>query len=282
MPAGTAHTPPDRYAVFGNPVAHSCSPWIHGRFAEQTGEQVHYEAILAAHDGFALAITAFHDAGGKGANVTLPFKELAWELAGERSERAEQARAVNTLVLRPDGTRYGDNTDGVGLVRDLVTNHGVDLRNAAILLLGAGGAARGIVAPLLEQRPARLVIANRTPERARQLAEEARALGPVTACGYDALGNERFTLIINATSAGIQGARPSLPDALPVADAVCYDLMYGAAPTPFLRWAAGKGARLTMDGIGMLVEQAAESFALWRSVRPDTAPVIAALRQQRG
>ncbi|GBE48847.1 shikimate dehydrogenase [bacterium BMS3Bbin12] len=296
--------PAGRYAVFGNPIAHSRSPWIHRRFAEQTGRPLHYEAILAPREGFAAALDAFQAAGGRGANVTLPFKEEAWRLCDERTARAERAGAVNTLVLREDGSRLGDNTDGVGLVRDLTVNLGLALAGRRILLLGAGGAARGVLAPLLGERPAALHIANRTAAKALRLAAEAHGPGPVSGGGLDQLPDlpsgllklfqgwpdsgvildqppgPPFDLLVNATSAGIGGTPPALPDGLLGPDAVCYDLAYGAAAQPFLRWARGQGARVTSDGTGMLVEQAAESFAIWHGVRPHTAEVIAALRRE--
>ncbi len=272
--------PTGRYAVFGNPIAHSRSPWIHRRFAEQTGLPLRYEAILAPREGFAAALDAFQAAGGLGANVTLPFKEEAWRLCDERTARAERAGAVNTLVLRDDGTRLGDNTDGVGLMRDLTVNLGLTLAGRRILLLGAGGAARGVLAPLLGERPAALHIANRTAAKALRLAAEAHGPGPVSGGGLDRLPGTSFDLLVNATSAGIAGALPALPDGLLGPDAVCYDLAYGAAARPFLRWARGQGARVTSDGTGMLVEQAAESFAIWRGVRPQTAEVITALRRE--
>ncbi len=296
--------PSGRYAVFGNPIAHSRSPWIHRRFAEQTGLPLRYEAILAPREGFAAALDAFQAAGGRGANVTLPFKEEAWRLCDERTARAERAGAVNTLVLRDDGTRLGDNTDGIGLVRDLTVNLGLALAGRRILLLGAGGAARGILAPLLGEHPAALHIANRTAAKALRLAAEARDLGPVSGGGLDQLldlpsnllellqvftdsgvmlaqlPGPPFDLIVNATSAGIAGELTALPDGLLGPDVVCYDLAYGVAARPFLLWAQEWGARVTSDGTGMLVEQAAESFAIWRGVRPQTAEVIAALRRE--
>lgn len=275
-----AAEPADRYAVFGNPIAHSRSPWIHRRFARQTGQTLQYEAILAPLDGFAGALAAFERAGGRGANVTLPFKEEAWRLCGERTVHAEQAGAVNTLVLRADGLRLGDNTDGVGLVRDLTANLGLSLAGLRILLLGAGGAARGIVAPLLEGAPELLHIANRTAERAVQLAHEHRRRGPVVGGGLDALAQARFDLVLNATSSGHGGGAPALPDADLCRTALCYDLTYGAAAAPFLNWARAHGARRISDGAGMLVEQAAESFARWRGVRPHTGEVIDALRRE--
>lgn len=269
----------DRYAVFGNPVAHSRSPEIHAQFAQQTGQTLRYEKILAPLDGFATAIATFQQAGGRGCNVTLPFKGEACALAHVRSERAERAQAVNTLRCEADGTLFGDNTDGVGLLRDLTVNHCAHLEGQRILLLGAGGAARGILAPLLATRPARLVIANRTAERAAQLARGFADLGTVTGGGLDALAAEAgFDLILNATAAGVRGEMPPLPETILAEGGWCYDLYYARTPTPFLRWARQHGAAHTLDGLGMLVEQAAESFHLWRGLRPETTPVIEALR----
>ena len=271
--------PSDRYAVMGNPVAHSKSPLIHRLFAEQTGQDMVYEAILVPRDGFARAVADFCAAGGKGLNVTVPFKQEAWQLATRRSERAERAGAVNTLAIEGAGDLYGDNTDGVGLVRDLKINQGVELAGRRILLIGAGGAARGVLAPLLAERPARLVIANRTVSRAAELAQAFRDLGPVEGCGFADLAGRGFDVVINATAAGLEGRVPDLPAGPITPDSVCYDMMYGSEPTAFVRHARALGARLAVDGLGMLVEQAAESFLLWRGVRPDTAPVIARLRE---
>lgn len=273
-------TPPDRYAVMGHPVAHSLSPRIHALFARQTGQAMVYTAIYVEKDRFAQALDEFQAGGGKGLNVTLPFKHEAWTLCQRRSARAERARAVNTLMFQPDATRYGDNTDGAGLVRDLLVNHGAVIAGRRVLLLGAGGAAWGVLAPLLEQRPARLRVANRTAEKATALAREFSDLGPVEGGGLNDLGAERFDLIINATAASLQGEVPPLPDSALTEGGWCYDMMYGAAPTPFLRWARAHGAGKAVDGLGMLVEQAAESFYLWRDVKPHTAPVIAAVRKE--
>ncbi len=268
---------PARYAVMGNPIQHSKSPRIHALFARQTGQNIEYSAIQVDPGGLEQALGNFQASGGKGLNITVPFKRTAWELMDELSDRARLAGAVNTILFRDD-TRYGDNTDGVGLVRDLRENHGVTLAGRTILMLGAGGAARGVLGPLLAERPTRLVIANRTPGRARDLAEEFHSLGEVSGCGFPALEGERFHLVINATSASLAGELPPLPTDLLHEGACCYDMMYGAEPTPFLRWAREHGAAETIDGLGMLVEQAAESFHLWRGVRPDTAPVIETLR----
>lgn len=270
----------DRYCVFGNPVAHSKSPRIHARFADLTGENLAYEARLAPLDAFSETALAFFADGGRGCNVTVPFKEEAWRLARVRSERAEKAGAVNTLLTDVDGQLYGDNTDGTGLVRDLMQNAGVTLAGKRLLLLGAGGAVRGVLGPLLAQQPREVVIANRTPEKAEQLAWIFAEDGPVTAVSFAALQGP-FDVVINGTSASLQGELPPLPAGLFAPGALAYDMMYGAEPTVFLRWAAGQGAQVR-DGLGMLVEQAAEAFLLWRGVMPPTAPVLAALREELG
>ena len=261
----------DRYAVFGHPIAHSKSPQIHAAFARQTGQDMTYEAILAPLDGFEASVAAFVAAGGRGANVTVPFKEQAYRLADRLCPRAERAGAVNTLVF-DDGT-LGDNTDGAGLVADLTRNLKRPLAGKRILLLGAGGAARGVIEPLLEQQPAALVIANRTVGRAQELAD---LFGHgIRACGFEDTDGP-FDVVINATAASLAGELPPLSPRVFIADTLAYDMMYGR-DTPFLAFARGHGAA-TADGLGMLVEQAAEAFALWRGVRPDTAPVIASLR----
>lgn len=268
---------PDRYAVMGNPIAHSLSPRIHTLFAAQTGQNLEYRAILVELGGFAAAARAFRDAGGKGLNVTIPFKQDAWVFADLLSARAERAGAVNTLILAPAGVR-GDNTDGPGLVRDLTLNHGYALAGRRLLLLGAGGAARGVLQPLLAEQPAQLVIANRTAGKAAELALRFGDLGPVTGCGFADLAGRSFDLIINATAAGLTGAVPPLPEGVLAADGWCYDLTYGREPTAFVRWGWEQGAARSLEGLGMLVEQAAEAFYLWRGVWPETHPVIAALR----
>ncbi|MFQ5488569.1 MAG: shikimate dehydrogenase [Gammaproteobacteria bacterium] len=270
--------PPDRYAVMGNPVAHSKSPQIHAAFARQTGQRMVYEAIQVDEGGFPQAVGNFQASGGKGLNITVPFKREAWELADERSQRAGEAGAVNTLLFRDDGGIYGDNTDGVGLVRDLVHNHGAVLAGGRLLILGAGGAVRGVLGPLLAERPASLVIANRTLYKAEELAAEFTGEVPIAASGFDELAGQCFDLVINGTAASLQGAALPLPDGILASGAWCYDMMYGSELTPFLRWAQQQGAAQCLDGLGMLVEQAAESFLLWRGVRPETAPVIAMLR----
>ena len=262
----------DRYAVFGHPIAHSKSPQIHAAFARQTGQDMTYEAILAPPDGFAASVTAFIATGGRGANVTVPFKEEAFKLATRLSPRAEHAGAVNTLKFESNGI-LGDNTDGAGLVADLTRNLNRPLAGKRILLLGAGGAARGVIEPLLDQQPATLVIANRTVSRAQELA---KLFGRgVIACGFDGTDGH-FDVVINATAASLAGELPPLSPALFTADTLAYDMMYGR-DTPFLSFARSHGAD-TADGLGMLVEQAAEAFYVWRGVRPDTAAVIASLR----
>lgn len=263
----------DRYAVFGHPIAHSKSPQIHAAFARQTEQDISYEAILAPLDGFAASVTAFVAAGGRGANVTVPFKAEAYALATHLAPRAARAGAVNTLNF--DGKDIlGDNTDGAGLVADLTRNLHCALADKRILLLGAGGAARGVIEPLLSQHPAALVIANRTVTRAQELAD---LFGEgVTACGFDAAVTP-FDVVINATAASLAGELPPVSPAVFTADTLAYDMMYGGE-TPFLSFARTHGASATSDGVGMLVEQAAEAFFVWRGVRPETAAVIAALR----
>jgi len=271
----------DRYAVMGNPIAHSKSPRIHTLFAAQFGHDIDYRAILVEPGRFGQAVAAFLAEGGKGLNVTVPFKEEAWALAATHTARAQRAGAVNTLVLDPSGSHYGDNTDGVGLVRDLRDNHGCELAGSRVLLLGAGGAARGVIGPLLDEKPARLVVANRTAFKAVELARTFRDSGPVEGCGLDALEGSSFDVLINATAAGLRGEVPDLPSGLAQEESWCYDMMYADEPTAFLRWAQTHGARRALDGLGMLVEQAAEAFFLWRGVRPATEPVIRTLRQRR-
>ena len=267
----------DHYAVMGNPIAHSKSPRIHTLFAEQTGQDLDYRAILVEPGRFPEAVADFHASHGKGLNITVPFKQDAWTLAARRSERAERAGAVNTLLLEDSGEHFGDNTDGAGLVRDLLHNHGVPIKGKQLLLVGAGGAARGVLEPLLDEQPALLVIANRTSGKAVELARLFCELGRVEGCGFNDLAGQTFDLVINATAAGLSGAVPDLPASVVGGETWCYDMMYGDEPTAFVRWASARGAARALDGLGMLVEQAAESFYLWRQVRPDTGPVIAAL-----
>jgi len=268
----------DRYAVIGNPIAHSKSPLIHAAFARQTGQDLVYGRILGDLDDFAGDVGRFLAAGGRGLNVTVPFKEEAYALADELSLVAASAGAVNTLIALADGRLRGDNTDGVGLVRDLTANHGFDFSRARVLLLGAGGATRGVLRPLLETSLAALTIANRTAGRARELVALVADSSRVVACGLDNLRERHFDLIINATSAGLGGAVPDIPDDCLTPGGWTYDIFYADQPTAFCRWGQAHGAARTLDGLGMLVEQAAESFWLWRGARPSTAPVIAGLR----
>jgi shikimate dehydrogenase len=269
---------PDAYAVMGNPVGHSKSPQIHAAFARQTGERMVYTAIQVDPGGFAQAAGNFCANGGKGLNVTVPFKQDAFVYVQTRSPRAELAGAVNTIVFDTQGNAFGDNTDGVGLLRDLVQNLKVTVADRRVLVLGAGGAVRGVLGPLLEARPARVVVANRTPDRAHELAAQFSAIGQIEGASFDALAGQRFDIIINGTSASLQGEVPPLPAQICAVQCCCYDMMYGAVPTAFMRWAYGQGATHVMDGLGMLVEQAAESFFIWRGKRPTTAAVIADLR----
>lgn len=270
----------DRYAVFGHPIKHSKSPRIHRLFAEQTGQSLYYEAQEVPSEQFISAVKAFFAEGGKGLNCTVPLKELAFAFADCTTSRAGFSKAVNTLALQPDGTILGDNTDGQGLVADL-DNHGLDLKNRRILILGAGGASRGIIGPLIEQAPAGVVIANRTAEKAVILAAEFARLGPIKGCGFDELKRMQFDLILNATSASLSGQLPPLPEDLLAEHGSCYDLAYGNEPTPFVRWGQEHRAVKSLDGLGMLVEQAAEAFFLWRGVHPETRPVIELLNAER-
>lgn len=272
----------DRYAVIGNPIAHSKSPQIHAAFAAQTGQRLSYEALLAPLDGFVATVEAFAHDGGRGLNVTVPFKLEAHALARTLSPRAEAAGAVNTLRFDAEGI-YGDNTDGAGLVRDLMHNLGHPLTGTRVLLLGAGGAARGAILPLLAEQPAALVIANRTVSRASELVERFTAHAGDTVlsgCGFSDLAGQSFDLVINATASSLSDQAPELPAGVYSPQSLAYDMMYGRGDTAFLAAARKAGAARLADGLGMLVEQAAESFLLWRGVRPLTAPVLAALRSQ--
>ena len=267
----------DRYAVMGHPIAHSKSPFIHGRFAAQTGECVAYEPLLVELGGFRDAVERFRAGGGRGLNVTIPFKEEAFALAGRRSARAERAGAVNTLWFE-GATVCGDNTDGVGLARDLTRNLEVAVEARSVLLLGAGGAARGVIGPLLDEKPERLVVVNRTAARAVELAGRFAQQGPVSATGLDALPAGGFDIVVNATAASLAGDLPPLPRGTLHAGGVAYDTAYAARATPFVEWGRREGAAVATDGLGMLVEQAAESFRLWRGLAPQTGAVIEALR----
>lgn len=273
----------DRYAIIGNPVAHSKSPLIQEAFARATGQRLRYERLLAPLDGFAATVQTFVEANGLGLNVTIPFKLQAFALARERSARAQSARACNTLAWRGDHW-FGDNTDGAGVVRDLTRNLGETIAGRHVLVLGAGGAARGIAGALLAERPLRLAIANRTHAKAIELAAQLERDGPISAAPLGSLSGQQFDIVINATSLGLGTRVPAglWPHRLFAAQALAYDLIYADHATPFLQWARDEGAARTADGLGMLIEQAAESFYLWRGVRPDTGPVFRMLRPGGG
>ncbi|MDR1275523.1 MAG: shikimate dehydrogenase [Candidatus Accumulibacter sp.] len=273
----------DRYAVIGNPVAHSKSPALQTAFARQCGHTIDYVKIAAPLDGFVETVRRFRDDGGKGANITIPFKMQAFALADELTPRAKAAGAVNSFSFRDDASILGDNTDGVGLVRDIVCNQNVPIRGARILLLGAGGAVRGALGALLAEKPASIFLANRTPSKAVSLAEEFGKSAPsaratTVAGGGFAEAKGGFNLIINATASSIAGETPPIPEECWQGAALAYDLFYQQDATPFLCAAQAAGVKQAVDGLGMVVEQGAECFFLWRGVRPETAPVIAMLR----
>ena len=268
----------DRYSVFGNPIKHSKSPQIHKLFAEQTKQSLIYTAELVEIGQFNQAVKNFIQNNGKGLNVTVPFKEDAWLCATTHSERAKRAGAVNTLVVQADGELYGDTTDGIGLARDLIQNQNIQIKGKDILIIGAGGAVRGVLEALLEQQPKSLLIANRTKQKAVQLAKEFSDLGNINGCGLDEINTSNFDIVINGTSASLKGDLPTLPDTIFRKNSCNYDMMYAAQATPFMRWSIDKGATTVLDGLGMLVEQAAESFYIWRNVRPQTKGIIEHIR----
>jgi shikimate dehydrogenase len=268
---------PDQYGVVGHPISHSWSPFIHGLFAKQTDQSLVYRLYDITPENFRAQVLEFFTRGGRGLNVTVPHKEAAAELANELTTRADRAGAVNTLILSDDHSLLGDNTDGHGLVTDLTKNIGLNITNERLLILGAGGATRGVVEPLLSLGPTELVIANRTPERAVNLASLFSDLGAVRGCGFDHVGDDPFDLIINATAAGLSGSVPNVVPTVVASHTVCYDMSYSKTATPFVTWAVEQGCARAHKGWGMLVEQAAESFTLWRGVRPDTEPVLTAL-----
>ena len=271
---------PDQYGVVGHPVAHSWSPFIHGLFARETGQSINYRLFDVVPEEFRERVLEFFVRGGRGLNVTLPHKLAAAELADELTPRAARAKAVNTLAAQADGRLLGDNTDGVGLVNDLCHNLGVVITRRRILMIGAGGAARGVLVPLLALEPSELVIANRAADRANALADDFRDLGTVSGVGFQEIPAGAFDLIINATSASLSGEVPAVPAEVVNNETVCYDMAYGKADTAFIRWATALDCGQALQGWGMLVEQAAESFRVWRGVRPPTAPVLAALRER--
>lgn len=270
--------PVDRYAVIGYPVKHSRSPFIHGMFAKQTGQQLSYQLLEVLPQQLDTVLPRFFAEGGKGLNVTVPHKQAVVPLVKYHTPRADFAGAINTIMVMQDGELMGDNTDGVGLLNDLAHNLKFEVKDRRVLLLGAGGAARGVIAPLLQQRPEQLVIANRNVERARQLAHEFQNLGSLQGVRFTDVGDQPFDLIINATSASLQGDMPEVATTVVGEGTLCYDMAYGQDDTVFTHWAKQHGAAQAVQGWGMLVEQAAEAFFLWRGVRPDTVPVLVALQ----
>ncbi len=271
----------DKYAVVGNPVEHSLSPQIHTAFASETKQDLEYQALLLNADNFEQQMRELQASGYKGVNVTVPFKEQAWQMADQLSPRAQDAKAVNTVIFQDDGKIAGDNTDGIGLTRDLVLNHEVLITHRKILIMGAGGAVRGILGPLLSRKPGLVTLANRTVDKAERLAEEFFHMGEIEVSPFDDLGRDRYDLIINGTSASLNDEVPPIPDEILGINSICYDMMYNIKhPTAFVNWAQQRGALRAYDGLGMLVEQAAESFYIWRGVRPSTAEVIQMLREQ--
>jgi len=270
---------PDQYGVAGHPIAHSWSPFIHGMFAKATAQNLVYRLFDIAPENFRRDALRLFASGLKGLNVTVPHKQAAAELVNELTPRAQRAQAVNTIAFFEDTALLGDNTDGLGLMADLENNLGLDLAQKRVLVLGAGGAVRGVLGPLLEREPREVIIANRTPERARRLATEFADLGQISGCGFAAVRGPPYDLIINATSASLQGEMPTMPVGLVGEESFCYDMAYGRGHTPFTLWAKSLHAARTTKGWGMLVEQAAESFLLWRGIRPETRPVLEALAQ---
>lgn len=268
----------DKYGVIGNPINHSKSPKIHALFAQQTGQDISYEAIFSEVDAFITTIRSFQAAGGKGMNVTVPFKEKAWNIADNLSDRAQLAGAVNTLIFNSDGSITGDNTDGAGLVADITQNLKMDLANKNVLLLGAGGAVRGVLLPIIKETPNEITIANRTVAKAIDLAATFASKTDIHACGYDQLEGKQFDVIINGTSAGLNGEIPPIPASIIGANCCCYDMVYSDEPTAFVTWAQDGGAAIASDGLGMLIGQAAESFCIWRDVMPDTKAVMNSIR----
>lgn len=269
--------PPDRYVVLGNPIAHSKSPLIHRLFAEQTQQNLDYQAVLVSIGGFEQTVHTLFAEGLRGCNITIPFKQNAWAFAHELSPYAQTAGALNTLMIRADQSIYGHNTDGLGMMRDLLVNKQVQIQGKRVLVLGAGGAVRGIIQALLEAEPAFVQLANRTATTAHELAIDFKPFGEIGGGGFEAIKSS-FDLIINGTAASLQGELPDLPVNCLIEGGLGYDMMYGNEPTPFMRWAYEHRAAQVFDGIGMLIEQAAEAFELWRGIRPNTQPVFAALQ----
>ncbi len=270
----------EHYAVMGNPIKHSKSPLIHTEFAKQTDQKIIYQAIHVDLGGFTQAVRNFQANNGKGLNITVPFKIEAFNLVDELSQRAKRAGAVNTIIFEKDGKLKGDNTDGYGLVTDLTTRLNWQIKDKKIVILGAGGASRGVLEPILEQQPTEIFIANRTASKAKDLAEEFSSLGKIQGGSYTGLESFKADIIINATSASLSGEIPPIPESILDSNTKCYDMMYGAKPTAFMDWATQQGVEEVSDGLGMLVGQAAESFYLWRGVRPEVPSVIKLIRQQ--
>ena len=266
------------YAVFGNPVKHSKSPRIHSLFARQTGITLNYQAIEVPTDNFSEFVKSFSSQGGKGLNITVPFKEEACSICTTLTQRAEISGSVNTIRFDEQLNIHGDTTDGQGLINDLIINHGIKIENKSVLILGAGGSVKAILEPLCTQKTSQIVIANRTVSRAEQLAEKFSDQGNIEACSYTELSNRSFDMIINGTSLSLMGELPPIPGTVIKSGACCYDLMYSDTDTIFMKWAAEQGASKVVDGLGMLVEQAAEAFLIWHDVKPETAPVIKTLR----
>jgi shikimate dehydrogenase len=270
---------PDQYGVAGHPVSHSWSPFIHGMFAKSTAQNLVYRLFDITSDNFRRETLRLFTSGVRGLNVTLPHKQAAAELVNELTPRAARAQAVNTIAFFEDTTLLGDNTDGLGLTTDLERNMKVTLADKRVLILGAGGAVRGVLGPLLERELREVVIANRTPAKAQKLAAEFADLGQISGCGFSELRGPSYDLIINATSASLQGDMPLIPAGVVGEQTVCYDMAYGRGQTPFTLWAQSLHAARATKGWGMLVEQAAESFLLWRGIRPQTQPVLEALAE---
>ncbi len=271
---------PDRYAVFGQPINHSKSPQIHTLFAQQTQQNLIYQAKEISADIFETSANDFFSKGGKGLNCTVPLKERAYQFADKLTPRAKFSKAVNTLSLQKDGSILGDNTDGCGLVRDLIINHQIPLKEKRILILGAGGASRGIIDPIMQHSPERIVIANRTIKKSITLAREFKSLGLINGCGFDDLASQQFDLILNATSASLSNQHLPLVDSLLAENGYCYDLVYANEPTTFVHWGIENKALKSLDGLGMLIEQAAEAFYIWRGIRPNTQNVINLFNQR--
>ncbi len=272
----------DKYAVVGHPINHSLSPTIHSLFAAETKQSLEYQALDLDPDQFEHQVAELIEAGFKGINVTVPFKEKAWAITDKLSPRANDAGAVNTLIFQDDGSIAGDNTDGIGLTRDMITNHHILIKHRKVLVLGAGGAVRGVLGPLLAQKPNLVTITNRTVSKADELVEQFtpgyKANTELQSCTYEDLGRQKFDLIINGTSTGLHNTVPPIPDELLGINSICYDMMYNIdKPTAFVQWALDRGALRQFDGLGMLVEQAAEAFFIWRGVRPNTAQVLSQL-----